>query len=181
MILNRQGFAVAAAIVLSGLSIFVMSAAGPSQVPSSSLDFLEVGKPYLIRFPEKSNLFSATTSGVSETTFTTEDGEKVSGSPAIWSATLTITAFRVVLLSKGSWALLEHPESVEDAAQWAQQLRGDSGKSKPHPGNTDPPVASTSTKLRTARTWVNLDHAVAISPLSADVEGPSQKNAPAQR
>jgi len=157
MIFNRRWLAVAAAVAFSGLSVFVICAAAPTQSRSGDLDFLELGKPYLVHFPEKSKLFSATTSGVSTTTFVTEDGEKLPGGPVTWSATLTNTGFRVIRITKGSWALLEHPESVEDAVAWMEHLRPKSQGE----GNS----ARSKAKIRTVQTWVNLDHAIAISPL----------------
>ena len=168
MAFSRRGFTIAAAVAVAGLSVLAMSADGPPQ--TRGLDFLEPGKAYLIRCPEGSKLFSTTQTGISQTTYVTEDGEKVPGGPATWSATLTMKAFRVVRLSNSSWVLLEHARNIEDAAEWAEQLHA-------HRAVAGAPSqrSAAKAKIPTVQTWVNLNHAVAISDLpdkAADASSP---------
>ena len=170
MACSRRGFTIAAAVAVTGLSVLAMSADGPP--PTPGLDFLQPGKAYLIRFPEGSKLFSMTQSGVSQTTYVTEDGDELPGGPATWSATLTMKAFRVVRLSNSSWVLLEHARNIEDAADWAEQLHANRAVAG---APAQKPAAKS--KIPTVQTWVNLNHAVAISDFpDKAADAPSHKN-----
>ena len=149
-----------------------------AQSPSSELGFLESGRDYIIRFSDDSQLFKKTQSGITSTSYTTEDGKKHPGKPAAWTFTVSVDIFHVVKFGGGSWVLLEHPSSQDDFAKWM-------GKRRAMAQLTDQRIAqleadpdgeetlqnlreAASRELRTAKTWVNLDHAVAITDVPVE-------------
>jgi len=169
---------------LLGVSVSaILASADETATPSSAaspgeLSFLEAGKDYVIRFPASHDLFRHTTSGVSETTETTSDGKTVPGKPAVWRATISIEIFRVVRVGGGSWALLEYPARADDFAKWNGKRRAMAklADERSLPPESDPEGKEKVTRLHdaasaeipTARTWVNLDHALAIADVPTE-------------
>lgn len=141
--------------------------------------FLEVGKDYMIVFPDDRNIFMKKTSGVTTATYTTEDGEAESR-PASWSMTLKVETFKVVALSRGQWVLLEHPRNLDDIPTWNAQRRALAilQDSKPLTAKANDKAAekrqalheAADTKVPTSQTWVNLNHALAIAPPPTEEE-----------
>ncbi len=72
----------------------------------SDLGFMEVGRSYLIKFPEGHHPIQVKESGITA---------KPSGPPATWRANYQIDVFVVRKLGGGSWALLEHPADPKAA------------------------------------------------------------------
>jgi hypothetical protein len=153
-------------------------AQGGREAPGE-LGFLKTGKDYLIRFSNDIDLFMSTKSGISETSYTTEDGETRPGRPATWRVTLRVEFFRVVRLGGGSWALLEHPEKDDDIAHWNGKRRAMAtlGSEVARELEATPEGRERLEKLReaaareiaTTRTWVNLGHAVAIADVPTQI------------
>lgn len=167
-----------AVVVFTAIVCFIAGAAdAPPQ--TDELDFLQPGTDYLIRFPQGNNPFTSTSSGVTSVSFTTEDGETEGERPATWSATLTLEVFRVVRRSRGSWVLLEHPTNPDDFAKWSSKRRAMAiladPRTKEAPQFRQQLKAlheDAGTEISTSEIWINLDHAVAISPVRAkDFEG----------
>jgi len=132
------------------------------------LGFLEVGRDYAIRFPDSYSVFKLTKSGIGQ-------GKH----PSTWRINLQVNMFTVRKHAEGSWVLLEHPKSLEDAAEWnlhkmaiaqltkenAQELQSTSdGKEK-----LAKLQRSSIHQFQTSTTWVNLDHAVAISEIPSEI------------
>lgn len=146
--------------------------------PTAELGFLEAGHDYIIRFAENSQLFKTSKSGVTSTSYTTDDGEKRAGKPAAWTMTLTVNIFHVVKFGGGSWVLLEHPSSPDDFAKWTGKRRAMAQLTGQYVAKleADPNGADRLKKLReaasrelpTTTTWVNLDHAVAITDVPTE-------------
>ncbi len=169
-------------VVVAVLCVAHLQAEPPAQdgqAAPSELGFLETGKDYVIRFSNDIDLFTMTKSGVSETTYTTENGETKKGRPATWRMTLRVEFFRVVRLGGGSWALLEHPEKKDEIARWNGKRRAMAilGSEAAHELEATPDGKERLERLReaaareieTTRTWVNLDHAIAITDVPTQI------------
>lgn len=146
--------------------------------PPSELSFLEIGRDYVIRFPDDRQVFKTKKSGVTSTSITTNDGKKRAGKPATWTMTLTVDIFNVVKFGGGSWVLLEHPSSPDDFAKWNGKRRAMAQLTEQRVRELESGSEGTerlqklrtaaSRDLRTARTWVNLDHAIAIADVPTE-------------
>ena len=145
----------------------------------SHLNFLNPGRDYVIRFPDDLALFKKTTSQVVPTSYTAEDGTKRSGEPATWTMTLTVEIFTVVRFGGGSWFLLEHPSSADDFVKWNNQRRAiaqladdqrvDEIEAQPDGKQQLQTLRERAARdIPTTRTWVNLDHAVAITEVPTE-------------
>jgi hypothetical protein len=168
----------AAAVGIVTLSAQV-AAAGPQAEPApKALGFLEAGMDYVIRFPDSSNIFKATTAGMTTSTYTTADGKTKEGGPVAWNATVVLDVFHVVRAGDGSWVLLRHPSNPDDFARWSGQRRALAMLSSPQGKALDGTPegrarleklrAAAETKVPTSETWVNLSHAIAIAAVPTD-------------
>lgn len=172
-----------AIVVLAGIGLFAFAVERPSGVEGER-GFLAENQAYVIRFTDGSNIFKSTTSGVTTTSYETEDGEKHAGGPATWSVTLTVKTFRVVRLSNSPWVLLEHPINPDDIDGWERQCRArailasaqaKAIKEKPDGREQlDKLEEDAKAKIATIETWVNLNHAVAV----CDVPFVDESNTP---
>ena len=164
-------------IVTFSIACLVLRAAD-RESPATEVPFLEVGKDYVILFPEDRNVFKKTTGGMTTATYKTEDGEEAESRPATWSMTFELESFKVAQLSTGPWVLLEHPKNLDDIQAWNEQRRAmailngpdtavlranDEGKRK-----FDELQKAADAKIATTKTWINLNQAIAIGPLSAE-------------
>ena len=151
-------------------SVLLLSAcsvlrAGDTQLPS----FLQPGNDYVLRFADKSP-FEQTEGLLIE-----PQKGKAANTINISSARVTysITVFTVVELSGGSWVSVEHPKSIKEASKWnfkrfamaalnpetiAKLEATDDGKVR-----LAQLREQASVEISTERTWVNLDHVVAIT------------------
>lgn len=135
------------------------------------LGFLEIGHDYAIRFPDAYSVFKLTKSGIGQ-------GKH----PATWKINLQVNMFTVRKHAAGSWVLLEHPKSLEDAAKWnlhkmaiAQLTKENMQELQSTPdGKAKLAKLQKSAKqpFHTSVTWVNLDHAIAISEIPSELVEP---------
>ena len=165
-------------ILLSGqsLSLFGQTPAATS-TESTQLSFLKPGSAYLVRFPPGRDLFEHTFTGTTEVTQLSARGEKENVKQRPYTARVRLDIFRVLRLGGGSWVLMEHPASSEDYARWTGKHRAMAilALAKTAEIGNDPDAQDRLKKLReaaardigTTKTWVNLNHAVTISELSA--------------
>jgi hypothetical protein len=158
------------------LSVFGQTPAA-SGTESTQLSFLEPGRAYLVRFPPDRELFQHTITGTAEVTERSASGEKKNAEQRPFTARVRLDVFKVVGLGGGSWVLMEHPASSEDYARWTGKHRAMAILSltkTPEP-KSDPDAQDRLKQLReaaardipTTKTWINLDHAITISELSA--------------
>lgn len=158
----------------SVLFVAVLLSCVHAEEPTNStkpLGFLEIGRDYAVRFPDSYSVFKLTKSGI---------GKGVSPKhPATWKVNLQVNMFTVRKHAHGSWVLLEHPKSLEDAAKWnlhkmaiAQLTKENTQKLESSPdGKAKLAELQKSAKrqIPTSTTWVNLDHAVAINEISSEL------------
>ena len=131
--------------------------------------FLQPGNDYVLRFAGKSPFEQ--TEGIP---FEPDHNNTVNAA-RITSASITysITVFTVVELSGDSWVSVEHPKSIKDAFKWnykrfamaaltpqtiAKLEETDDGKVQ-----LDQLRMQASVEIETDKTWVNLNHVVAIA------------------
>lgn len=143
----------------------------PATSAEPELPFLQVGKDYHIGFPKDRSPFVYSTSGITESYEKRPDGTKANRRPAQWSMNVTLDIFHVTQLSAGSWILVEHPASPKDYALWVGKHRA--ALRLTNADNLDAEslaISKTyaSKEIRTTRTWINLDHAVTIKPVSKE-------------
>ena len=132
------------------------------------LGFLELGRGYAIRFPDSYSVFKLTKTGIGQ-------GKH----PSSWKVNLQVNMFTVRKHARGSWVLLEHPKSLEDAAKWnthkmaiAQLTEENTRNLKSSPAGKKQLAKlqeSAKQQIQTSTTWVNLDHAVAISEIPSEL------------
>ena len=133
----------------------------------TDLGFLEVGRSYLIRFPEDRHPVQVKESGLTA---------QPSGPPATWRMNYRIDVFIVRKLSGGSWALLEHPTDPKAAldVMSARHLLAD--KAKVAEIEADPERKeflagrreAARGEVKMTQTWINLAHAISISDPPAE-------------
>lgn len=146
-------------------AVFISSA--HAEEPNGSakpLGFLELGRDYAIRFPDSYSVFKLTKTGIGQ-------GKH----PSTWKVNLQVNMFTVRKHAQGSWVLLEHPKSLEDAAKWnlhkmaIAQLTKENTRKLESSSDGKEKLAklqnSAKQQFQTSTTWVNLDHAVAISEI----------------
>jgi len=151
----------------------------------SDVSFLEPGKDYMIRFAEGSDFFKITESGVSQSTYTTEEGKTKQGDPVTWTSTITMLHYQVVRPGGGSWVLLRHAAKPSDFAAWDGQRRAIAILASPQREELEAKPdgkerlerlqQAAEKKIETSETWVNLNHAVTISDVPT--RSPSQLSA----
>jgi hypothetical protein len=158
---------IAALALALSLAAPVAGAAREDPPAQTELEFLQVGKSYLIRFPEDLHPVLVKESGMEP---------QPSGPPATWKATWKIDVFVVRKLGRGSWALLEHPEDPKAALDCiaARHLLADEAKVaeiEADPKRKDFLAGrrkAAASELKTKQTWVNLAHAISIADPPAD-------------
>ena len=136
--------------------------APPVATSPSDLGFLEVGKAYLIRFPEGTN-----PTRVHESEILAQP----QGPPATFNMNYQVDTFVVRRLGGGSWALLEHPTDASAAMDVASAQAFLANKEQVAEAEADPErkafVATTRQdalkEIKMTQTWFNLAHATAIS------------------
>jgi hypothetical protein len=160
-------------VTLALLLAIGLPAAGVAQdTPASSsgrtdLGFLEVGKSYLIRFPEDRHPVQSKESGIEP---------QPSGPPATWRANFQVDVFVVRKLGGGSWVLLEHPVDPKAALDVLSARSLIADKAAVAEIEADPSRKDFLAKRREAaradlkmtKTWVNLTHAISISDPPAE-------------
>ncbi|WP_143543928.1 hypothetical protein [Rhodopirellula sp. MGV] len=160
-------------MVIRFLALFLLalfSVTSNAQGPKGTLTFLQPGDDYTIRFSGDVDLFTKSKSSVAYGQ--TSDGQRI---PVTTSIKHTVTTFRVIELGPSQWTLLEHPAVLTEAGVWNRKL---ASAAKLVPATIEKLEETEEgqkrlEKLRqfseesveTSRTWVNLSHAIAISPL----------------
>lgn len=169
-----------ALVAIFGLTLtaFAEDGTAPGDQPTGSLSLLKPGNDYVIRFTEGSEIFKTSKSGVSETSYTTSDGETKKGSPATWTMTLKVTMFEVVRVGGGSWVLVRHPTNPDDYAKWEGQRRAKAilaGPSRDKLAAEEKGAEqlarlqeAADREIKTTETWLNLNHAVAITNVPSE-------------
>ena len=132
------------------------------------LGFLELGRDYAIRFPDSYSVFKLTKTGIGQ-------GKH----PSTWKVNLQVNMFTVRKQARGSWVLLEHPKSMENAAKWNTHKMAIAQLTNENIRNLDTSLdgkaqlaklqESAKQQIQTSTTWVNLDHAVAISEIPSEL------------
>jgi hypothetical protein len=133
----------------------------------TDLGFLEVGRSYLIRFPDDRHPVQLKESGLVA---------QRSGPPGTWRANYKIKVFVVRKLGGGSWALLEHPIDPKAAMDIlsARILLADKTKVaelEADPGRKDFLAGRREAargEVKITKTWINLAHAISISDPPAE-------------
>jgi hypothetical protein len=128
----------------------------------TDLGFLEVGRPYLIRFPEDRHPVQLKESGIVE---------QPSGPPGNWRMEYHVDVFVVRKLGGGSWVLLEHPVDPKAASNIlsARSLLADKAgvaEIEADPQRKDFLAERRETargEVKMTKTWINLAHAISIS------------------
>jgi hypothetical protein len=146
----------------------------PKAQQATAINFLDVGKCYLIRFAPDANVFEITSRGVSRGYFKKPDGTKEPfGDPITLNVTRYIEVFRIIRLGGASWALLEFPSLPDDFPMWNLKHRAlamlADEKAVADLEETDE-GRQLLAKLRelahaefkTSQSWVNLNYAIAI-------------------
>ena len=162
-----------AAVVFAIVSTFAVA---EEPVPSDKpLGFLELGKDYRIRFPDSYSAFRYAESGVTQAT--SSDG---SSRPASWTMDVEIQIFTVRKHAHGAWVLLEHPASVQEATQWNYHRMALAQLTKHRIEKLQPSADGraelerlkrlAAQKIKTSKTWVNMDHAVTVSDVPTELE-----------
>lgn len=152
------------------MCVLAQSAAPPTSVDPES-PFLQPGKDYHIGFPKDRSPFVYSTSGITESYEKRPDGTKANRRPAQWSMNVTLDILHVVRLSGGSWILVEHPASPKDYASWIGKHRAALRLIDAENLDADALArtkTSASKDIKITRTWINIDHAVTIKPVSRD-------------
>ncbi|WP_435020835.1 hypothetical protein TA3x_002047 [Tundrisphaera sp. TA3] len=148
----------------------------PADAKASDLGFLQVGRAYLIRFPEErhpalkreTETAAATTK---ETDVKTGEVRTRSVQPITWNMKFQIDVFVVRELGGGPWVLLEYPADPKVALQagMARHTLADSKRVAEMEKTEEGREAlasvreSADRKLETTRTWVNMNYAVSIA------------------
>ena len=133
----------------------------------TDLGFLEVGRSYLIRFPEDRHPVQ-----LKETGLTAQE----SGPPSAWKMNYRVDVFVVRKLGGGSWALLEHPIDPKAAfnitsARGQLADKAEFAKLEADPNRKDFLARRREAargELKTTQTWINLGHAISISDPPAE-------------
>ena len=138
------------------------SAEKPAVPAPSDLGFLEIGRTYLIRFPEAQHPLQVKESGITA---------QPSGPPATWRMNYQIDQFTVRKLGGGSWVLLEHPVDPKAAMEILTARDLMANKTLVAEMEADPKRReflagrrkAAQGDLKMTQTWINLAHAVTIS------------------
>jgi hypothetical protein len=139
----------------------------PPPPDRTDLGFLEVGRSYLIRFPEDRHPVQLKESEITA---------QASGPPATWRMNYQVNVFVVRRLGGGSWALLEHPVDPKAATDImsARSLLADKAqvaKVEADPDRKDFLARRREAargELKMTQTWINLSHAISISDPPAE-------------
>lgn len=143
--------------------------AGDALPPS----FLQPGNDYVLRFAGKSP-FEQTES------IPFEPDNKNPNTARITSASITysITVFTVVELSGDSWVSVEHPKSIKDAFKWNYKRFAIAALTPQTIAKLEATAdgkvqleqlrMQASVEIATDKTWVNLNHVVAIAKLPTE-------------
>jgi hypothetical protein len=148
----------------------------PAEAKPNDLGFLQVGRAYLIRFPEErhpalkreTEIAAAT---ASETDVKTGEVRQRAAQPVTWNMKFQIDVFVVRELGGGPWALLEYPadpkaafqismarHTLADAKKVAEMEKSEKGR------EALARLREEATRtLETTRTWVNMNYAVSIA------------------
>ena len=156
-------------ILAIGTSVFAEEPAPATKV-ANALNFLKPGNDYIIKFPETHNVFRYRRSGISEVK--PKEGKPYASN---WHVNLAVEAFTVKRPPQGSWVLLEHPEDPKYALAWNMkrialaQLTDRRIKELELTEEGKTALAlfreQAAEDIETTKTWVNLDHAIAISDI----------------
>ena len=161
--------------------LFILAVVGMNPATAQEADdnpFFNPGSDYIVHFAGETPFRQ--TKGVP---LTAEDLKPQGNGVQIKSASVTygITVFTVVRHGVGSWYLLEHPKKIEDSFKWnfkrlaLAALTPDGVKNLSKSDQGLKKLADlrkqAEEEIETTRTWVNIDHAVAIlSPPTTPID-----------
>jgi hypothetical protein len=151
---------------------------GPTSGSESlHLGFLQQDRDYIIKFPE-THTFRSQQSGVLEMK-TSQDGKLYASN---WRLNLAPEVFTVKQFAQGSWVLVEHPAKPGYALAWdlkriaMAQLTDRRIRELESTEEGNETLAQfrelAQAKIETAESWVNLDHAIAISAVPDTLPAP---------
>ena len=121
-----------------------------SDTSESYLPFLMAGEYYVIRFPASHHPFRKVSHRMTRTS---------TGKPASWSITYETSTFRVREHGRAGWVLLDHPKDITQSAKF-----GIAAMRLAHVEAADREESRRAiSEIETVSTWVNLDHAIAIT------------------
>jgi len=167
-----------AALLLLAAFAFVAKAADSeprSSGAKKALGFLEIGRDYLVMFPDSHNVFKSVKGGVE--VVKQPDGE---ARPISWSITQSVKVFTVRGTADDAWVLLEHPSELTDSSSWNLHKLAKAQLTTEHIKQIEAADdggiqlkafrSYAARKIKTTTTWVNLDHAIAIADVPKDLD-----------
>ncbi|WP_404310851.1 hypothetical protein [Neorhodopirellula lusitana] len=135
----------------------------------SSLGFLKPGSTYVITFAGSMNAFTETQTSVNLGAILKDEAP-----PVQTTIVHQIDHFVVKELGSANWVLLEHPSDLYDASKWNGKLAAESllnadyiselEKKEDGPQQIKWLKTQVAREIPSVQTWVNLSHALAISP-----------------
>jgi hypothetical protein len=132
--------------------------------------FIEPGQDYHIFFPDERNPFVYAFTEMSESFSKKADGSKTNIQQTPVKVTIRSDIFHVLQLHGESWALVQHPASKKDYSAWYGKhrakflLKDPANLSAEQLANVRDGAAR---DIKVTETWINLNHALTIKPVSA--------------
>ena len=160
-------------IVFTGVPIGILAhAQQPIADVQPNAPFIEPGNDYHIffPFPDERNPFVYAFTEMSESFEKKPDGSKTNIQQVPVKVTIRSDIFHVLQLHGESWALVQHPASKEDYSAWYGKhrarylLQQPANLSAEQLANVREGAAR---DIKVTETWINLNHALTIKPVSA--------------
>tara|TARA_A100000171_G_scaffold38106_2_gene37305 strand:+ start:342 stop:863 length:522 start_codon:yes stop_codon:yes gene_type:complete len=151
------------------LIVFAFSAAAVDGDSPTSLSFLNLDATYVVTFPESANAFRETQSSVNLGSVI-----KDKAPPVQTTVVHQISHFVVKDIGPANWVLLGHASDLYDASKWNGKFEAQSllnadyiselEQKEGGPQQIDWLKSRAAREIPTTQTWVNLSHALTISP-----------------
>ncbi len=160
-------------IVLICVPIGILAhAQQPIAAVQPNAPFIEPGNDYHIffPFPDERNPFVYAFTEMSESFEKNPDGSKTNMRQIPVKVTIRSDIFHVLQLHGESWVLVQHPASMKDYSAWHGKhratflLKQPAGLSAERLAKLREAAAQ---DIKVAETWINLNHAVTVKPVSA--------------
>ena len=149
--------------------VFAFTGALAAGDSPGSLSFLKPDSTYVISFPESLNAFTEKQTSINLGSVIKNDAP-----PVTTTIVHKIDHFVVKELGSENWVLLEHAADLYDASRWNDKLAAKAllnaeyiselEKKKDGPQQIEQLKMQAEQEIPTVQTWVNLSHALSISP-----------------
>ncbi len=149
--------------------VFAFTEAFAAGDSPGELSFLKPESTYIIAFPESLNAFTEKQTSINLGSVIKNDAP-----PVTTTIVHKIDHFVVKELGSGNWVLLEHAADLYDASRWNDKLAAKAllnadyiselEKKEDGPQQIEQLKAKAAEEVPTVQTWVNLSHALSISP-----------------